>query len=554
METSSRASKSGSWRSWLCLVALLSAGTGIAYSLWKPKPRPEGISRSPANPALISVRESAREVDRDFQQWWNEKKLEPVSQADELLIARRLSLALTGTIPSLEEIRAFEAQPAEQRMDWWLTRLFADPRSSDYLAERLARAYVGTDGGPFIVFRRRRMVRWLSEQLAAKRPYHEMVREMIAAEGLWTSNPAANFITATIDQNDQKEGPDQVKLAIRTTRAFLGVRIDCVQCHDDKFGDQWKQADFHQLAAFFAPAEMKLTGVRDNLERTHEVRYRGEREEQTVLPVVPFSGELMPTSGPPRERLAAWTTHPQNRPFARAAVNRAWAVMFGRPLVEPIDDIPLDPEELPPGLELLASDFIEHDFDFQRLLRVIAATEAFRLDSRSADPDRPVTESQEHHWAAFPLTRLRPEQVAGSVVQAAYLDTIDEAAPFIMQLAKFGQRNDFVTRYGDPGENEFAEQSGTIPQRLLMMNGKMVGERIDPKAAANAVNRIAGLAPDAATAIETAFLCVFSRRPTQPEAEHFVSQLDAANGSERKRLLQDLYWSLFNATEFSWNH
>ena len=91
----------------------------------------------------------------------------------------------------------------------------------------------------------------------------KLAHELIASGGIWTSEPAANFITVTIDQNDQQGGPDEIKLAARLTRAFLGVRIDCMQCHDDKFGDRWKQEDFHQLAAFFSEAEVAVSGVRD---------------------------------------------------------------------------------------------------------------------------------------------------------------------------------------------------------------------------------------------------------------------------------------------------
>ncbi|MCB1230646.1 MAG: DUF1549 domain-containing protein [Verrucomicrobiae bacterium] len=542
------------WRGWLCLVGLVAGGVFIAGSLWREKARPEVTTPVSSPTQNVEIRKTAQAVDHAFAEAWAAAGLEPAPLADDLTIARRLSLALTGTIPSLEEIRALESQPGEERLDWWLTRLLDDPRSSDYVAERLARAFVGTENGPFLVYRRRRMVQWLSEQLASRRPYDEIVRKMIAAEGLWTTNPAANFITVTIDQNQKKEGPDQVQLAIRTTRAFLGVRIDCVQCHDDKFGDRWKQEDFHQLAAFFAGAEMKLTGVRDNRHRTHEVRFRGDEEESTVLPVVPFSPELMPEQGQPRERLAAWVTHPKNRPFAREAVNRTWALLFGRPLVGSIDDVPLDSAELPPGLELLAQDFIDHGFDFQRLIRTVATTTPFQLASQSADPAKAVTSAHEDAWAAFPLTRLRPEQVAGSVAQAAYLDTIDEDAPFLVRLTKFGQQNDFVKRYGDLGENEFADQTGTIPQRLLLMNGKMVRERTDNKPGINGVTRVSQLAPDAKTAVETAYLCVFTRRPSAPEAEHFENQLAEAKGTDRQRALQDLYWSLFNATEFSWNH
>ncbi|MCB1078341.1 MAG: DUF1553 domain-containing protein, partial [Verrucomicrobiae bacterium] len=523
--------------------------------LWQPPFDSESGSGRLTQPfPLQSVADSSAKLDTALAALWQTEKVEPLPRADDLAIARRLSLALTGSIPSMEQIRAFESRPDSLRVAWWIDQLLSDKRSADYLAERFARAFVGTENGPFLVYRRLALTRWLSDQFEHDRPYDEVVRDLISAEGLWTTNPAANFITATIDNNNKKEGPDQIRLAIRTTRAFLGVRIDCVQCHDDKFGDRWKQQDFHQLAAYYAGAQMKFTGVRDNRNLPHEVRFRGDDTERTVLPAVPFSPELLPDGGRPRERLAAWVTSPENLPFARATVNRVWAILFGRPIVEPIDDIPLEPAEVPEILETLAKDFVAHDFDLQRLISVIALSRAYQLDSHSPDPDSPATASQEQHWAAFPLTRLRPEQIAGSVIQAASLDSIDGASPFILQFAKFAQTNEFVKRYGDLGETEFEDRGGTIPQRLLMMNGKLVQERIGQSPFINATTRIMTLAPDSAAAVDAAYLCVFTRRPTVTERDHFAAQLSEAKGRNRHRVIEDLFWTLMNSSEFAWNH
>ena len=202
-------------------------------------------------------------VDEEFAEEWKKKGVESVPLADDLILIRRLSLGLTGTIPSLQEIRALETQPSEERIQWWLSYLFEDRRMSDYLAERFARAYVGVENGPFIIYRRRRFVSWLADEFQANRPYDQIVRSLITAEGLWTNNPEVNFVTVTVDQNEEENDPDEMKLAARVTRAFLGVRIDCVQCHDDHLGDDWKQKDFHQLASFFAGTDMAISGIRE---------------------------------------------------------------------------------------------------------------------------------------------------------------------------------------------------------------------------------------------------------------------------------------------------
>jgi hypothetical protein len=533
----------------LCLAA---TGIGVGRVLQRPQfaePKSFDAAKFDADDFLHAV---AR-LDQAFAGSWESLGLKPASRASDLTLARRLSLALTGTIPSLEEVRSLEARPEAQRVQWWLTHLFEDRRYGDYLAERFARMAVGVENGPFIIYRRHRLVSWFSDQLMANRPYDELVCELISAEGVWTSKPAANFVTVTVDQNNEAEGPDQIKLAGRVSKAFLGVRLDCVECHDDFMGDRWQQTDFHQLAAFFAQSEMSLTGVRDNPERTHDYRYLGKREAAPVPARVPFHEELLPAEGKLRARLAAWVTHPDNRPFARTLVNRAWALLFNQPLHEPVDSIPLE-GPFPPGLEVLADDLIAHRFDLQRLIRVMAASQAFQSDSRSDHAEHPVTTEQAQAFAAFPITRLRPEQVAGSVLQSANLKTIDANSHVLVRLVRYFQQNDFIKRYGDAGEDEFGVTGGTIPQRLVLMNGKLVHERTKEDLVMNSATRIGAVAPDNATAVETAYLTVLTRRPTSDESEHFVERLKNGMDMKRSDLMEDLFWTLINSTEFSWNH
>jgi hypothetical protein len=237
-------------------------------------------------------------------------------------------------------------------------------------------------------------------------------------------------------------------------------------------------------------------------------------------------------------------------------VNRFWAELFGRPLIEPIDDI-ASAGGPPPALDILASDFVEHGCDLRRLIRVIAATEVFRLDSRgdTSPTGTEVTPEHEAAWAAFPITRLRPEQVIGGLLQSGSLSTMDYESHILVRIARTIGQSDFIKRYGDLGEEEFSPQGGTIPQRLLMMNGKQLQDRIGQNLLANAATQIAVLAPNDEKAVETAYLAVFTRRPTTEELSHFVAVLaDGADTRSRNQRLEDLYWCLLNSTEFSWNH
>lgn len=492
-------------------------------------------------------------LDAEFQAAWAKEGLSPVPEADPLTLVRRLSLALTGAPPSLEEVQQFLKLPeSADPIQSWLDHLFQDPRYHQYFAERLARAYVGVEPGPFLVYRRRRLVNWLSDELAVNRPYDELVRSLVAADGLWTTHPEANFVTVTLEEGDGENRPDPIKLAARTSRAFLGVSLDCMQCHDDKFGDHWKQEHFHELAAFYAQTEMGLTGLREVRSREYEIELLGDREPTQLAANPPFQPELLPDSGNRRDRLAEWITHEENEAFARATVNRAWGLIFGRPLTSPVDDIALE-GPFPVGMEKMANLFRRNGHDLQGLIRVIAGTSAFRRASASALPESPVTQAQEEAWAAFPITPLRSEQVAGSVIQASSLQAIDHSSHIIHKLRRFGETQEFVKRYGDQGESEFLETAGTIPQRLLLMNGEFVSERTQPNPFMNSSTRLANYAPENKKAVEAAFLATLTRLPEPTERDHFVALLEETKDSNREQAMEDILWSLINSTEFSWN-
>jgi hypothetical protein len=537
------------WLRNACFLLLCALGLAAVAGSLLPRDRikaPPGHSLSVDEAA--EFRRVVDQIDAEFQQHWQDTQLSPAQPADHWTVIRRLSLALTGTIPSLEEVRALEQIAESQRVDWWLDRLLQDRRYSDYLAERLARAYVGTEDGPFLIFRRRRFVSWLSDQIHQNRRYDELVRDLVSGVGLWTDSPQVNFITVTTDVNGDEQ-PDEERLAARTARAFLGVRLDCVQCHDDNLGGDWVQSDFQELAAFFRGAKSTAIGIQDE-EAVYEFQYLGHDETVDVEPSVPFREALDVQAEADRSRLADWITHSDNDIFRRAIVNRMWALMLGKPLVDPIDDIPLE-GPYPPGLVRIADDFGQHDFDLQRLIRLIAHTRAFRVDSRV---EGGASYEQECQWAVFPVTRLRPEQMAGSLLQASSLKTIDANSHILVRLSRYEQGNEFVQRYGDRGEDEFGEGSGTIPQRLLMMNGQLVQERTKDDLIGNAVTRIAALAKDDERAIDSAYLAVLTRLPTPAERDHFLQRMEEKDRPERRKEMEDLYWTLFNCSEFSWNH
>jgi hypothetical protein len=309
-----------------------------------------------------------------------------------------------------------------------------------------------------------------------------------------------------------------------------------------------QQIDFHQLAAYFSQSQNSLTGIRDNQQApAYKYQLLDQDSAGEIAAAVPFQRGIVKTEGTLRQQLANWVTHRENRPFARAVVNRVWAVLFGQPLVTPIDNIPL--QDVPPAMELLADDLISHNFDLHRLIRVIAQSRVFQLDSRL---ESEISPAHEESLAVFPLIRLRPEQMAGAVVQATSATTIDATAHILVRLIGFGQEQDFVQRYGDFGEDEFTPRGETVTQRLLLLNGEMVRDRI--QAGFSLPIKLSGLADTPERAVQVAFLACYSRQPSPAETAEWSAAFRETSRNEWAAVSQDLFWMLLNSAEFTWNH
>lgn len=506
------------------------------------------------------VRESAARLDAILAARATAAGIEPAAPADELTVLRRTWLALAGTIPSLEEIRRFEADPRPDRLDRWLAAILADRRSAEHLAAVLTEVFAGSDDGPPFVFRRDRFTAWLADALHAGRPFAKIVQEMVAGDGLWTSEPAVNFVTQAaaggrIDEN---------ALASRVARSFLGVRLDCAQCHDHPFA-AWKQEQFEGLAACFAAVRISPLGVRDTgpavLRIEPAMAAAGMMPEadgqpampavaaRRVAPQVPFAETWFAGSGSPRHRLAAWLTHDGNRRFERAVANRCWAIAFGRPWHDPVDDVP-DPAAEPGDddpLDVLGRAFRAGGGDLRDTLAAICSTAAFRRASTHADLDDAarapaVTEA----WAAFPLSQLPPGAMIAAMVQAGSIRTIDPDSHLLVRTVRFLRSADFTREYGGGNPTEPA----TIPQALVRMNGRLARELCEANAFSGP-GRVAGLAASDTARLDALFLACLTRLPHASEREALLQVLAAG---EPARGVEDLYWTLFNSAEFCWNH
>ena len=554
----------------------------VAFLVFKVVDLAGRIDHRAALPVAVSddqkLSSAVGRLNAEFQKEWKAEGILVAERADDLSVLRRLSLALFGTVPSLEDIRRFEADDQSDRIDRWVVGMLKDSRYSDYFAERLARSLVGVEGGPFIIYRRDRMTAWLAEQLRKDVSWSEMTIELISAEGLWTDAPAANFITVA---RMQDETINVNKLAGRSVRTFLGQRIDCAQCHDHPFDPQWKQQNFEGLAAFFCQASVTVGGVTDKQvgENKQKVVYKivdpgtEEKDARIVPAAVPFNPEWMPAEGGLRHQIAKWITHKDNRRFERAIANRVWGFMLGKPWHEPVDDLPHPVDGEQDVLDILGQEFRSRGDRLSVLIRLIALSDVFQLSSESAGDDEARYTAQVDAWSVFPLVRLRPEQVIGSLFQAGHVRSIDQNSNLIARAQKFGNENDFMNEYGDMGDDELLQQVGTIPQALLRMNGRFSSE-LSKAELLTAAGQIISFSPDDAAIVENSYLACLARRPSAEERKYFLELLEMTYEAVAKKrntepntpepdpkpnrsqvdVVQDLFWTLFNSPEFSWNH
>lgn len=537
-----------------CLVGLVICGL-VGWTAT----RPQALLRPANSPAAGTHRFAddlapiVQQVDESFQRRWTDARLIPAECAAELHVFRRLTLALFGAVPALEDLREFEADGGPDRLTRWTVRMLADDRCADYLAERLAVAFVGDRENDFPGFRRERFSEWLSGELRNGTAYDEIVRQSVAATGQPTVFGPANFLSAEIAQGEQYAN----RLAGRTARAFLGQRMDCAECHDHPFAD-WKQADFRGLAAYFGQLARSNAGLYDARGREHVVEDRQTQAREVVAPRVPFHAEWLADGAPRREQLGRWLTHQENRRLRRAIANRMWGLMFGKPLHVPVDDLPDSPAAGRSGsvdvLDLLGDDLAGHGYDVRRLALVIACSKPFRLsstDTRLESADG--AEALPAAWAAFPLVSLRTEQLGRSLQQIQKVQRLRADDNVFSRTHRAHWRKEFTEQYGGLGELELDERAGSIQQTVVRMTGRFTNEAIRSSARA-ACRRIAEASIDDRDCVEACFLVCLARRPDVAEQEHFAAQLQSARHNERQRIVEDIFWAMVNSPEFVWNH
>jgi len=488
------------------------------------------------------------------------------ARIDDERFLRRASLDIIGRLPTPEEVTAFAFDPS------------ADKRAK-IVDKLLGQSRYGENWGRYwrdvIMYRKTEerqqflvgipLDSYLSESLNANKPWSQIATEFMTAGGNANENGACALIVA------QQGQPEEIVGEI--SRIFLGVQIQCAQCHDHPT-DRWTREQFHQLAAFFPRVSTRPAGAPPSREllvsvidrqplfgarRPMNMRFTGtlehhmsdpknpQSEGKLMYPLFFATGDSLPTGTPDAERrgsLAKWITQQDNPYFAKALVNRLWSELTGEGFYEPVDDIGPDRHgTATKTLDYLAGEFARTGYDVKRLFRTIMATEAYQLPSA---PRRGPEDAPMQHSVA---QRLRADQVFDNLLLV--LETSEPSFPGgggPFPGARFaGPRRQFTAAFGyDPSARRDEIQS-SIPQALSLMNSPLVSGALRGTGNTMLARKLASIKDDRAL-VQELYLRVLGREASAGELSsclQFVNEV-----SNRAEAFEDVLWSLVNSAEF----
>jgi hypothetical protein len=504
------------------------------------------------------VQTVAGRIDRLVGERWAKENVRPTQAADDAEFLRRVYLDLTGRIPRVSEARDFLDDPSPDRRSKLVEKLLHGPGYVKHFTNQW-RDLLIPDGNNQQRFLDPGFTTWLGRQFRDDTPYDQMVREILTAPVINGQNPGLAFRRlqgqpsplAFFQANEQK--PEN--LAAATARTFLGVKLECAQCHDHPFA-KYTRKQFWELAAFFAGIQSQgqngfyfATGDKPEV---HEIKIPGT--EKVVQARFPNGTEPSWKAGTAtRATLADWVTSDTNPYFARAAVNRMWAHFFGIGLVDPVDEMGEDNAASHPELlDELAREFARHRFDLKFLARAIVHSKVYQLSS--AAPDAKPEDLR--LFRRMPLKSLTGEQMFDSLALAVgYRDNQPQQFRGFVANQQ-SPRTEFLSKFALNGKR--TEPQTSILQALTLMNGKFVGEATN----AGDLEKTETLAAvvdapffDNAGRVEALYLTVLSRRPRAEELSRMVRYVESGGPRKDPRAaLADVLWALLNSTEFIVNH
>ena len=507
--------------------------------------------RKPAPETADPAAQLTARIDAHIQSRLDEAGAVPAPMSSDAEFLRRVYLDLAGSIPPAERVREFLADPNPHKRQALIDELLAGEAYVTHFTSFWRNVWLPElANDPGLVNLVPSFDGWTRATLAAGTPYDDVARELLTfslrepqpePNRLADASPVAFYIA-------RQALPEN--LAGATSRAFLGLRIECAQCHDHPL-DTWKQQEFWRMAAFFggiqrAPQAGRYGSVRELYDR-REIMIP---EIDVIVQAAYLDGtkpRWKPRQGA-REALAEWMTSPGNDQFAKAAVNRLWGYFLGYGIVDPVDDFSQqNPPSHPALLDELAREFAAQDFDLKFLIRAIIASETYQRTSRRTDE----SQADSRLFARMSVRGLTAEQVWRSMSRAAGLPADTASMP---QGARANApRAELFELFAASHEGAAAQQA-SIPQALAVMNGAFVAQATS----LTGNPRLQSLARSAVLPTETIdelYLATLSRFPEPDERDRLAKYIE--NGGpqrDRDQALCDVFWALLNSTEFIVNH
>jgi len=457
---------------------------------------------------------------------------------------RRIYLDVIGSLPTAIEARAFLSDQRPDRRAQLVKQLLKRPEYADYWALkwadtlRVERLKLGRKNA-YAYYR------WIRQSFRKNKPFDQFAREVVTAEGPLNELAAGHFYKSVGSPKDWASTLSQV---------FLGVRIECAQCHHHPF-DRWSQQDYYGMEAFFAQVKFKQTSrgeaiVAEGAAKTTHPRSGKEVFAHPLATKMPAENN----TGDRRVELADWMTGAENPWFAHNVANRMWAHFLGRGLVEPLDDFRLtNPPSNPALLDSLAHHLVENDYDLHALIQLITASAAYQ---RSVAVNV-TNQEDENNYSRFLFKRMDAEVLLDAICQVTGVEEkfagIPEGSRAI-QLWDSAVPHYFLKTFGRPVRVTACTceraVDPTVGQVLHMLNAPGIQEKLSH--VGGQVALLVTRHPDASSLVEELYLAMYSRFPTPDERQNGVNYLK--NQPNRQLAAEDLCWSMMNSIEFVFNH
>ena len=515
------------------------------------------------------VSSSTKHLDRHINAVLKSEGIQPSKESEDTEFLRRVHLDLTGKIPMPEEVLDFLKDGSSNKRKKKIDQLLGSEPYIDYWSGLWVNWLIGRRGDNDD--RRVGLTTWVRGALTKNIPYNQFVQELIAADGELKDNGAGNYI--------MRYERSPAVLTSHSSRLFLGLPMQCAECHDHKT-EAWSQEDYYGIAAFFEGIDSQQKGYIQTMDMAgNEKRMENylitnkprksmwvERMDAEVSPRFLGGTEYKGSLIKRREALAQWMTDKSNPYFSRAIVNRVWKHFMGRAFVEPIDgfgeeNLPTNPELL----DWLAEDLVIYDYDLQHLMRTILNSETYQRTSQTNEGNK----DDERYYSHAYMKPLSAEQFFYSLLQATRFERLQQIKMegtkkqggedrMGMLRALEQRKRDYLQKFLfllDNGEMEEIEAfNGTVPQALMMINGNMVNDSASHGERGSFVNYVLEKWRAPADRMEYFYLNVLSRLPTAKEKTYFQRYMERSLYRNKDLAYEDLYWVLLNSAEFSLNH